>query len=212
MAWNEITVSNLGRTMQRFNSQNSTQRRIPPFFFGTMTMGCTHSVGSTTFSDGWYPCLLTPSVRLRSSATGRDPLSHTGMAPSMSCKWKGVPVIHRNFPSKIKGHFAIRSSRPFFFWSVDGSLTAARWDGEGIKQASRFLKLSGSRWLNGPDCWSAPPLFVPVASWLTLLCGYSDGRIPKARWIALDIIACIKLRRTWIVVSIGREMPSIMTL
>ena len=73
-AWNGVAVSNMGRMMKLFKCVKSTHTRMPPSFFGAMTIGWTHS-GGTNIAGGKLCLVLTerasggsPKVERRASS------------------------------------------------------------------------------------------------------------------------------------------------
>ena len=120
-AWNGVVVSYLGLMILLLRFLKSTHKRIPPFFFGTSTMGCTHAVGAVTFS--MIVCSSNASSSSFScgssgSATGRDPLIATGVAPSFSTKWHGGPFIVLHLPTNVSGNVPMSACFSASFLSV----------------------------------------------------------------------------------------------
>jgi hypothetical protein len=80
-----VAVSNVGWTVKALRGVKSTHTRMPPSFFGALTMGWTHAVGLVTLQ--MICCSSSESSSVLSfgsngTETGREPLIADGMAPS----------------------------------------------------------------------------------------------------------------------------------
>ena len=184
-AWNGVVVSNVGLTILFFTFLKSTHKRIPPLLLGTNTIGCTHAVGFVSFSMMLCSSRVSSSSftwGIRGTATGRDPLMATEMAPSFNTKWHGRPFIGRHSPLKFVGKLGIICFLSASFFS--GVIISL------VIDFSEWLSLSIAR-----RCGNA---FLPASlSCFTFSCGYPTGSIPSRIWAFFDKMFCLRPCKTW---------------